>query len=66
MAVPRARPSISAATRENHCVHIVFDMVENVATRTETLGPMPRTPAVDPDLEMDLESLTNLPNLPCI
>ncbi|XXH05163.1 hypothetical protein Hte_011588 [Hypoxylon texense] len=40
-------------------------MVENVAIRTEILNPMPRRPGVDPDLEMDLESLTNLPNLAC-
>lgn len=41
-------------------------MVENVATQTEKmLGLMLRRPGVDADLELDLESLTNLPILAC-
>lgn len=38
--------------------HIVFDMVENVAIRTETLSPILRKPNADPDLG----SLTTLPS----
>lgn len=45
--------------------HTVFDMVENVATRMEMLSLVPRSPGVDPDPGLDLESLTNLSNLAC-